>query len=218
MSYSTLVILSGGLDSTVLLSDILSDAKNEEVRAISFNYSQRHHSRELKAAMDIAAYYNVPHEILPIPLGAWGALSGGEELPLGHYEDENMRKTVVPYRNLSMIAVAASRAVAQGMSRIAIGAHGGDHAVYPDCRAQFLSHVDGTLALGDWYPVKLFYPYATLSKADIVSIGARLRAPMDKTWSCYAGRTLHCGKCGTCVERREAFILANIQDPTTYES
>lgn len=212
----TLVLLSGGLDSSTLLY-----AARGTVKAISFDYGQRH-SKELDSARAIVA--SVPwieHVIVPLQgLGAIlnrGVLTAGGEVPEGHYAAESMKQTVVPNRNMIMLAVAAGHAMANGFDRVSFAAHGGDHAIYPDCRPEFFRAVAGTVELADWSRVEIEAPFINSTKAEIVKLGDGLSVPWDKTWSCYKGGEIHCGKCGTCVERREAFSLAGVTDPTRYE-
>ncbi|NEQ70210.1 MAG: 7-cyano-7-deazaguanine synthase, partial [Symploca sp. SIO2D2] len=139
------------------------------------------------------------------------------EVPEGHYEEEQMKVTVVPNRNMVLISVATAWAISLGAEAVAYAAHSGDHAIYPDCREVFGDAMDAALAVCDWSRIRLYRPFVGLSKADIVREGERCGAPLEMTWSCYKGRELHCGRCGTCVERREAFHLAGVLDPTPYE-
>lgn len=215
----TLVILSGGMDSAVLLYHFLS--KGHAVHAISFNYGQRH-SKELEGAKRIAERTGTPHVVMGLSI--LGRLLGNSSqtdlsipVPEGHYAEESMKKTVVPNRNMIMISIAAGLAISQDMSAVAFGAHGGDHAIYPDCREEFVTELGRALMLCDWKPVKLVAPFIFSSKADIVREGARLGVPFQDTWSCYKGGEIHCGRCGTCVERRLAFIEAGVEDPVAYE-
>ena len=148
---------------------------------------------------------------------AGSALTSSEiEVPEGHYAEDNMKATVVPNRNMILLSVAAGWAISSKYDRIAYAAHSGDHAIYPDCRNEFAEALDGAIRLADWHEVSLYRPFVDMTKADIVSLGAKLGVPFEKTWSCYKGQDLHCGRCGTCVERREAFYLAGVDDPTTY--
>jgi len=139
-------------------------------------------------------------------------------VPDGHYEDENMKQTVVPNRNMIMLSVAIGHAVAEEFDAVAYAAHGGDHAIYPDCRPEFANAVAQCALLCDWRQIELLRPFINMTKADIAARGAELGVPFDLTWSCYKGREKHCGTCGTCVERREAFQLGSVSDPTEYES
>lgn len=214
----TVILLSGGLDSTVLLYHLRAEGK--EVRALSVNYNQRH-SKELIAASTLASITNVPHFIADlsavVPLIAGSALTSKDiAVPLGHYEDESMKITVVPNRNMILLALATGWAISTGSDSVAYAAHSGDHAIYPDCRSEFADAMEKAIALCDWNAVSLQRPFVTFSKADIVRRGAELEVPFELTWSCYQGTDIHCGECGTCVERREAFEIAGVSDPTLY--
>lgn len=211
----TVVVLSGGLDSTVLLASLL--ASGRECFALSFDYGQRH-VRELNSAQAVCAFYGVRHQVADLRTLAplWGANSltnASVQVPEGHYTEERMKATVVPGRNLVFLSIAAAWAMANKCDSLAYGAHGGDHAIYPDCRPEFATALDSTLAFADWHRVTLEHPFASLDKAAIVRIGARLGAPFHLTWSCYKGNEQHCGLCATCVERREAFANAGVADP-----
>ena len=214
----SLVVHSGGMDSTVLLYQLLQ--AGDEVKALSINYGQRH-SRELEAASALCAELGVEHRAADLSglsdLLAGSALTSSDiEVPEGHYAEDNMKATVVPNRNMILLSVAAGWAISSKYDRIAYAAHSGDHAIYPDCRNEFAEALDGAIRLADWHEVSLYRPFVDMTKADIVSLGAKLGVPFEKTWSCYKGQDLHCGRCGTCVERREAFYLAGVEDPTTY--
>ena len=214
-----LVLFSGGLDSTVLAAQLLADGA--ETRLLSIDYGQRH-AKELQQAEKIAEALGLPHRILRLP--DLGPLLGGSsltddqvELPEGHYAEESMKATVVPNRNMILLALAGGHALSLGFDTIAYAAHAGDHTIYPDCRPEFADAMETALGLADWEKLSLHRPFVHLSKTDLVNKGAKLGAPLHLTWSCYAGREIHCGKCGTCVERKEAFALAKIPDPTEYE-
>jgi 7-cyano-7-deazaguanine synthase len=214
-----LVLFSGGLDSTVLATQL--KAEGSETRLLSIDYGQRH-ARELKRAEQIAQALELPQQVLRLP--DLGPLLGGSsltdekvELPEGHYAEESMKATVVPNRNMILLALAGGHALSIGFDTIAYAAHAGDHTIYPDCRPEFADAMETALGLADWEKLSLHRPFVHLSKTDLVKKGAELGAPLHLTWSCYAGREIHCGKCGTCVERREAFALAKIPDPTEYE-
>lgn len=214
----TVVILSGGIDSTVLLAQLLSERR--ELHALSVDYGQRHH-RELQAAREICDHYEVPHRIADLralaPLFGANALTDGNvSVPEGHYEEEGMKATVVPNRNMLLIAVAAAWAMSLKASSVAYGAHGGDHAIYPDCRPAFADALDQAIRLADWHEVCLERPFVGMDKTAIVRRGAELGVPFALTWSCYVGGARHCGRCGTCVERKEAFAKAKVTDPTVY--
>ena len=211
-------LLSGGLDSTVLISDMVH--LGFEVEALSFEYGQRH-ARELQAAQAVTEHLGIAHIIVPLPLATLAPTSSltskNIAVPLGHYEDDSMRATVVPNRNMILLAFGIARAIATDVDVVAYAAHKGDHAIYPDCRAEFVHAMRKVATLCDYAPVALHAPYLTMTKADIVTRGASVRAPFELTYSCYQGRAAHCGQCGTCVERKEAFAIAGVTDPTRYE-
>ncbi len=213
----TALIYSGGVDSTVLLAHLLAEGR--EVHCLSVDYGQRHR-RELEAARAICHHYGVDHRLADLralaPLFGSNALTGGVKVPEGHYEEESMKATVVPNRNMLLISVATAWAVSLRAESVAYGAHGGDHAIYPDCRPEFAEALDRAVRLADWHEVRLERPFVKMDKAAIVRRGAELDVPFGLTWSCYVGGGRHCGKCGTCVERREAFRLAGVVDPTDY--
>ena len=214
-----LVLLSGGLDSTVLAAQLLADGA--ETRLLSIDYGQRH-AKELQQAEKIAEALDLPHRILRLPdlgplLGGSSLTDNQVELPEGHYAEESMKATVVPNRNMILLALAGGHALSLAFDTIAYAAHAGDHTIYPDCRPEFADAMENALGLADWEKLSLHRPFVHLSKTDLVKKGAELGAPLHLTWSCYAGREKHCGKCGTCVERKEAFALAKVPDPTEYE-
>jgi 7-cyano-7-deazaguanine synthase len=214
-----LVLFSGGLDSTVLATQMKQEAK--ETRLLSIDYGQRH-AKELDHSQKVADHLGLTHEILKLP--QLGHILGGSSLtdksiilPEGHYAEESMKSTVVPNRNMILLALAGGHALSLGFDTIAYAAHAGDHTIYPDCRPEFADAMDKALGLADWKDLNLHRPYVEMTKSDLVSLGDQLGAPLHLTWSCYAGGEIHCGKCGTCVERKEAFELAKIPDPTKYE-
>lgn len=214
----TTVLLSGGLDSTVLAAKLVDDC--HVVTGVSAYYGQRHR-RELAAAAAVAEALGITHRVVDLT-GVTGQMNpdasvllGTASMPHGHYSDETMAQTIVPGRNLLLIAAAAALAASNGDSAVAIAAHAGDHPVYPDCRSDFLDAAAAAVATGT-PTVEVLSPFAHQEKADIVTLGARLKAPMHLTWSCYEGGDQHCGRCGTCVERAEAFSLAAVPDPTEY--
>lgn len=217
-------ICSGGLDSVTLAHDIAQAGHEQEL--VSFNYGQRH-VRELYYAARAAERLKIPHVVVDLSglahVLTGSALTDGKvEVPLGHYADESMRATVVPNRNAIMLSVAAGIAVARRAYHVAIGVHAGDHPVYPDCRPVFIQSMQDALQYAtEGFAVEgfgLLAPFLNLAKQDIVTIGASLGVPFELTWSCYQGGLKHCGACGTCVERREAFALADVEDPTVYVS
>ena len=214
-----LVLFSGGLDSTVLAAQLQADGI--ETLLLSIDYGQRH-AKELDRAEKIALALGLPHRILRLP--DLGPLLGGSsltddqvELPEGHYAEESMKATVVPNRNMILLALAGGHALSIGFDTIAYAAHAGDHTIYPDCRPEFADAMEKALGLADWQKLNLHRPFVNFSKGELVRKGNELGAPLELTWSCYAGREKHCGKCGTCVERKEAFALAKVEDPTEYE-
>lgn len=215
----TLVVCSGGLDSTVLAYLM---AQTSSIELLTFNYGQRH-KIEIDYAAGLAARLGVRHDVVDITaltaLVAGTALTDAKvDVPEGHYAEESMRKTVVPNRNAIMLSIAAGIAASRGIDRIATAVHAGDHFIYPDCRPGFIDSFAHMLshAFGEMYDTRLVAPFVQRSKAQLVSLGAELGVPFETTWSCYKGGDTHCGRCGTCVERREAFALAGVDDPTTY--
>ena len=216
----TIVICSGGLDS-VSLAHIIA-ARRELSCLVSFDYGQRHR-KELDYAAACARRLGVPHQVIDMR-GIGAALSGSAltddiDVPDGHYAEDTMKITVVPNRNAIMLSIAYGIAAATGADAVATAVHGGDHFIYPDCRPAFTTAFDRMqrAALEGYADVALLTPFVHRSKADIVTEGARVGTPFAETWSCYKGGAHHCGRCGTCVERREAFHLAAIPDPTEYE-
>ena len=212
------VLFSGGLDSTVLVQQLIHDQAS--VRLLSINYGQRH-KKELSHSARIATSMNLPHRILDLPdlaelLSGSSLTDSSVELPEGHYAEESMKSTVVPNRNMILLAMAAGYALSIDFDTVAYAAHAGDHTIYPDCRPVFADAMQNALQLADWKDLRLHRPFVNLTKAELVRIGAKLGAPLHLTWSCYAGDESHCGKCGTCVERKEAFEVAKITDPTEY--
>ncbi|MBX5224791.1 7-cyano-7-deazaguanine synthase QueC [Rhizobium sp. NLR8a] len=216
----TIVVCSGGLDSVSLAHRMA--AEEQLIGLVSFDYGQRHR-KELDFAAKCAARLAVPHHIIDIAaLGghlSGSALTDNVDVPDGHYAEETMKATVVPNRNAIMLAIAFGLAAAQKADAVAVAVHGGDHFIYPDCRPGFIDAFQRMQneALDGYASVKLLAPYVEASKAAIVGDGAKHGTPFAETWSCYKGGNFHCGRCGTCVERREAFHLAGVADPTEYE-
>ncbi len=216
-------IVSGGIDSVTLAYHLSSQGHG--LHLLSFDYGQRH-VKELEFAAKCAADLRARHDIIDLsvltPFLSGSALTDDINVPEGHYAAPNMRLTVVPNRNAIMLSVAYAVAVAEGAGMVATGVHAGDHPIYPDCRPEFIEAfdrmerhaTDGYAAAG----LHLYAPFVDMTKAEIVALGASLFVPYEKTWSCYKGDTAHCGVCGTCVERREAFQLAGVTDPTIYMS
>ncbi|SFO22045.1 7-cyano-7-deazaguanine synthase [Roseovarius lutimaris] len=216
----TIVICSGGLDSVSLAHKVAAEHTLKGL--LSFDYGQRH-AKELGFAAACATRLGVPHEVIDIR--AIGAALGGSALtddiavPDGHYAEESMKVTIVPNRNAIMLTIAFGMAAAQKVDAVATAVHGGDHFIYPDCRPGFIDAFQTMQdrALEGYADIRLYTPYVSGSKADIVTDGAAHGTPFAQTWSCYKGGTNHCGRCGTCVERREAFHSADVIDPTLYD-
>ncbi len=214
------VLCSGGMDSVTALH--WAQVAHGVVAAVSFDYGAKHHVRELPLAAAHAARLGVRHEVVRLDgverLFVSDLLKNGGAIPDGHYEDTTMRRTVVPFRNAIMLSVACGFAESAGAAGLVIAAHGGDHAIYPDCREEFMCAMSDAMRHGTYAGVALLRPFIALTKAQIAAEGARLGVDFEQTWSCYKGGAIHCGTCGTCVERREAFIVAGLPDPTVYQS
>ena len=197
-----LIIYSGGMDSTVLLNKYKKDIK----LAISFDYSSKHNDKEITSAIQNCFQLEINHSIISLPFVLQyfesGLLSG--DIPEGHYEDESMKKTIVPFRNGIMLSIAVGIAESKGFDTVLIANHFGDHAIYPDCRKDFIEPMAEAIYFGTDEKVKLLAPFTDLTKRQIGVIGKKLNVDFSKTWSCYKGKDVHCGKCGTCIERIEA--------------
>ena len=214
------VLCSGGMDSVTALH--WARAHHEVRAALSFDYGSKHNHREIPQAAAHAQKLGVPHQVIPLDfigkLFTSDLLQTGGDIPEGHYADANMQRTVVPFRNGIMLAAAAGFAESAGAEGLVIAAHTGDHTIYPDCRADFMSAMGDALRLGTYAGIQLLRPFIAMTKGEIAAAGARLGVDFARTWSCYQGGAVHCGRCGTCVERREAFLAAGVPDPTTYKS
>jgi len=214
-------LLSGGLDSTVMLYALR--AARHKVKCVSFDYGQRHRV-ELESAQSIAINAGVEYRRVDLTtitdlLKGSSQTDEAVDVPEGHYAAESMKLTVVPNRNMIMLSIAAAWAISTGYDAVAYAAHAGDHAIYPDCRREYVKELSGAFLLCDWQPIALYTPFIDLTKAEIVQLGVKLDAPFHLTFSCYKGKAgVHCGRCGTCTERKEAFTLAGVTDPTTYEA
>jgi 7-cyano-7-deazaguanine synthase len=219
-SMKVVVLCSGGMDSVAALHWAVRE--HTVLAVASFDYGAKHNHRELPFAAEHAQQLGLRHEIIGLEfinqLFESDLLKSGGEIPEGHYEAANMKQTVVPFRNGIMLAIAGGFAESIGAEGLVIAAHGGDHAIYPDCREEFMRAMGSALTLGTYVGVGLLRPFIALSKAQIATEGTRLGVDFSRTWSCYKGGARHCGKCGTCVERREAFADAGLADPTDYES
>jgi 7-cyano-7-deazaguanine synthase len=214
------VLFSGGLDSTVLVHHLLQE--KADLKLLSIDYGQRHH-KEIISSTQIAESLGVPHFVLSLP--SLGQLLGGSaltdqeiSLPEGHFAVYSIKATVVPNRNMILLSLAAGHAISLKYDTVAYAAHAGDHTIYPDCRPEFADSMAHALTLADWSSINLLRPFVHWSKADLVRHGKKIGVPFEKTWSCYAGGDVHCGKCGTCVERKEAFELVGLSDPTQYKA
>lgn len=213
----SILVLSGGLDSTTMLYEY----RERIALAVSFNYGSNHNAKELACAALHCTRLGVEHLVIPLDFMkryfCSSLLSGADAIPEGNYDDANMRSTVVPFRNGIMLAIAAGLAENNGLHYIMLANHGGDHAIYPDCRPGFVDAMDKAVTAGTYEGVRLFTPYTNLTKADIARRGKELGIDYAETWSCYKGGEKHCGKCGTCTERRDALREAGIEDGTEYE-
>jgi len=213
-------LLSGGMDSATLIWYLKS--LGYKPHGVLFDYGQRH-KKELGYARDIADLASIGY--LQIDLSSYGLFLQGNSqtdrrvaVPEGHYAADTMKQTVVPNRNMVMLTIAAGIALSRGVETLAFGAHAGDHAIYPDCREEFVTSLEQTIQLATGATTfDVLAPFVRMTKTEIAQIGAKLGVPFERTWSCYKGNTLHCGKCGTCVERQESFRDAGLEDPTLYE-
>ena len=212
----SIIVLSGGLDSTTMLYEY----RDRIALALSFDYGSNHNARELAFARLHCERLGIPHIIIPLDFihqyFRSSLLEGADAIPEGNYNDDNMRSTVVPFRNGIMLAIAAGMAETRGLTRIMMANHAGDHAIYPDCRQSFVDAMNQAIQAGTYEGITLFTPYTNLTKADIARHGKALGIDYSETWSCYKGGEKHCGKCGTCTERREALREAGIDDTTEY--
>jgi 7-cyano-7-deazaguanine synthase len=220
MSYKTVLIYSGGLDSTVLLYKLIK-SDNREVRCINFWYGSKHNIRERRAAQMICKNLNIPLEYIPLDfIGKFFKSSllenSDESIPKGGYKEKSMKSTVVPFRNGIMLSIAAGFAESIGYDIVALANHAGDHHIYPDCRPEFIAGMNFAIQEGTYHKISIISPFCSYTKGDIVCLGLRLNVPFELTWTCYEGKDLHCGFCGACNERKEAFKEAKILDPTIY--
>ena len=218
MAQKVVVIFSGGMDSFTVLNKAVREGY--EVYALSFDYGQRH-KKELDYAARVCDSLNIHHKIVDI--SAINQLIGGSSLtsdidvPEGHYEQESMKQTVVPNRNMILLSMAVGYAVSLEATKVYYGAHSGDHAIYPDCRPEFVHKMNDVCAIANYEPVEICCPYLDVSKIAILTDGLKMGLDYSQTWTCYNGREKACGKCGACQERLEAFALNNQTDPLEYE-
>lgn len=214
----SVIIVSGGMDSITLLYD-----KKEEIAlAVTFDYGSNHNAKEITWAKVHCERLKIKHIVIKLDFMhkyfTSSLLEGADAIPEGHYADENMKSTVVPFRNGIMLSIAAGIAESNGLKKVLIANHGGDHTIYPDCRPAFIKAMNEATENGTYVNVSICAPYTNITKADITRIGKRLGIDYSETWSCYKGGEKHCGKCGTCIERKEALALAGIEDKTEYEN
>lgn len=217
MTKDTLMVVSGGMDSTTMLYEYA----DRIALAITFNYGSNHNAREIECARYNCERLGIELVVVDMPfvgqLFESSLLSGADAIPEGNYDDDNMRSTVVPFRNGIMLAVAAGLAESRGLKHLMMANHGGDHAIYPDCRRGFVDAMSRAIAEGTYDRITIDAPYTDITKTDIARRGAALGIDYSHTYSCYKGGEKHCGRCGTCTERRQAFADAGLPDPTVYE-
>lgn len=214
----TVVLVSGGMDSVTALYHAMDTCA--VIGAVSFDYGSKHNPKEIPFATWHCRKLGVPHEVIEMGfvnrLFKSDLLQSGGEIPEGHYEELTMKQTVVPFRNGIMLSIAAGYAESLEADALVIAAHSGDHAIYPDCREEFMTAMGAAIKSGTYAGVELLRPFIAMTKAEIAARGAELGVDFSRTWSCYKGEEIHCGKCGTCVERREAFNVSSVPDPTVY--
>ena len=214
------VLLSGGMDSVTALYH--AQLEHEVVATLSFDYGSKHNHKEIPFARYHSEKLEVPHKSISLEfvneLFTSDLLKSGGEVPEGHYAEDNMKATVVPFRNGIMLSIACGFAESMEAEGLVIAAHSGDHAIYPDCREGFMDGMAKAMQEGTYAGIQLLRPFIAIDKAEIAAEGAKLEVDYSQTWSCYKGQGIHCGACGTCIERREAFILAGVEDPTEYAS
>ena len=218
MDKDAVIVISGGMDSTTMLYEF----QDEIALAVTFDYGSTQNAREREFAILHCKRLGIRHLIIPLDFMHHyfksSLLGSPDDIPEGNYDDENMKSTVVPFRNGIMLAVACGIAESNGLKRVMIANHAGDHAIYPDCRPAFVEAMSAAMQNGTYDHVAVFAPYTGLTKTDIARRGAALGLDYSETYSCYKGREKHCGKCGTCRERREALRDAGIDDSTMYEN
>lgn len=214
------IVYSGGMDSTVALYQAIGQFGRENIKAVSFNYQSKHNDQEYLRAKKTCQELGVEHSRVDLSSIAdhleSHLLKKGGEIPEGHYAESNMKKTVVPFRNGIMLSVACGIAESCGAKYVVIGNHAGDHAVYPDCRATFIEAMNEAMAYGTYKNVNIQSPFVGILKEDIATYGEKLGVNWLNTYSCYKGGEIHCGRCSTCFERREAFVNGGVDDPTEY--
>lgn len=213
----SVIIVSGGMDSITMLYDY----KDSIALGISFDYGSNHNAKEIPLAAMHCKRLGIKHITIPLEFMHQyfksSLLEGADAIPEGNYADENMRSTVVPFRNGIMLAVAIGIAESNNLTKVLIANHGGDHTIYPDCRPEFIEAIDHAATAGTYVGAHVVAPYTNITKTDIARKGKELGIDYSETWSCYKGGEHHCGKCGTCVERKEALHEAGIEDTTIYD-
>lgn len=213
----SLIIVSGGMDSITMLYEYAERIG----MAVTFDYGSNHADKEIPFAKLHCERLGIPHLIIPLAFMHQyfksSLLEGADAIPEGHYEDENMQSTVVPFRNGIMLSIACGIAECNGLNNVMIANHGGDHAIYPDCRSEFIKAMSEAMSAGTYANINIVAPYTNITKTDIALRGKALSLNYAETWSCYKGGDKHCGKCGTCIERKEALQEAGIEDPTVYD-
>ena len=219
MSAKVVVIYSGGMDSYTVLNKAMQ--QGYDVHAVSFNYGQRH-SKELLFAKKVCEQHNIEHKVVDISsinqLIGGSALTDDIDVPQGHYQEESMKTTVVPNRNMIMLSMAVGYAVSIEAEAVYFGAHSGDHAIYPDCRTEFVDAMNDVCKIANYQAVEVRAPYLAVSKTDILREGLAMDLDYNDTWTCYNGQDKACGKCGACQERLEAFSENNTIDPIDYQN
>ncbi|MEZ3550078.1 MAG: 7-cyano-7-deazaguanine synthase QueC [Muribaculaceae bacterium] len=217
MEKDSILILSGGMDSVTLMHY----RKDRIALAVSFDYGSNHNAREIECARKQCECLGIEHLVIPLTFMSKyfksSLLEGADSIPEGYYTAMNMKSTVVPFRNGIMLAVACGLAESRGLRHVMMANHSGDHSIYPDCRPGFVNAMSEAMREGTYEGVTLEAAFTGMTKGDIARIGARMGVEYADTYSCYKGGEKHCGKCGTCVERKEAFIEAGLPDPTIYE-
>ncbi|NVK25118.1 MAG: 7-cyano-7-deazaguanine synthase QueC [Gammaproteobacteria bacterium] len=219
MSEKVIVIYSGGMDSYTVLNHAIK--QGFDVYALTFDYGQRH-VKEIEYAKNACKDLGIQHKIVDISainsIISGSSLTDEIEVPEGHYESDNMKQTVVPNRNMILLSMAVGYAVSLDATKVFYGAHSGDHAIYPDCRPEFVQKMQDVCAIANYEPVDIVVPYINNTKIEILTDGLKMGLDYSKTWTCYNGREKACGKCGACQERLEAFELNQQTDPLEYES
>ena len=218
MEKDSVIILSGGMDSVTLLHY----RKERIALAVSFDYGSNHNVREIECARRQCENLGIEHLVIPLDfMGIYfksSLFEGADSIPEGHYADENMKSTVVPFRNGIMLSVACGLAESRGLRHVMMANHGGDHAIYPDCRPEFVTSMSDAMRNGTYEGVDILAEFTNITKSDIARLGKKLGVDYSMTYSCYKGGAKHCGRCGTCIERKEAMREAGIDDPTVYEA